>query len=228
MHTRGMLKDLWLHAAVLFSAFAVDLVALLSPSGSSIAIRVFLIVAQVGVALYRFYEFTQRPPPSSLEQLRETQPRLVASLDVVALGVLVAVDVLTLTSGGAPSVAVFLSALGGLLHYRLTLIAADARFAVVFHDEAKFHHLSRKASRLHWALVLLRVAGLVSTFLWSAIGIVVAVHDDALNVFSVVAFGVSALVYSLGVVFFWLSLRMPDDNVVVTTSSTGIPALFLQ
>ena len=91
--------DLWLHTAVLLLAFGVDVVGLVQRSEASVATQVAFVVAQGVLGVYRLLVFLRRPTPETYAELRESQGRLIATLDIFSLVVFAAVDVLTLSHG---------------------------------------------------------------------------------------------------------------------------------
>lgn len=223
----SIVLDLWVHTTVLFLALAVDVVSLVRTTHASLAAQVALIVAQGLLAVYRLDRFMKRPIPESYEELCESRSRLVATLDFVSLGVFVAVDV-TRISGGHRSVVVFLSALGGLLHFRVSQVSAEARMQITFHGHSG--PLSREQSRLHCSLVVLRVAGLVSTFLWSAVGIVSVMEDRQLLTTSVLFFGASIVVYGASTRVYQLYASDAEPKTVretVDRAKSMFPSMFL-
>ena len=223
----SIVLDLWVHTAVLFLALAVDVVGLVQKTHESLATQVALIVAQGLLAVYRLDRFMKQPAPESFDELSRTQSRLVATLDFVSLGVFVAVDV-TSIGGGHRNIVVFLSALGGLLHFRVSQVSAEARMRITFRGHPG--PLSHEQSRLHCSLVVLRVAGLVSTFLWSAVGIVSVMDDRPLLVTSVLFFGASIVVYGASTRVYQLYASDAEPKTVRATirlARTMLPSMFL-
>lgn len=223
----SIVLDLWVHTAVLSLALAVDIVSLVQRTHASLAARIALVVAQSLLALYRLDTFVKRPTPRSYDEIRESRSRLIATLDFVSLGVFVAVDVISIV-GGYRSIVVFLSALGGLLHFRVSQVSAEARMRITFHGHTG--PLSHEKSRLHCSLVVLRVAGLVSTFLWSAVGIVSVMDDRQLLVMSVVFFGASIVVYGGSTRVYQLYAGDAEPKTVretVNMARSMLPSMFL-
>ena len=123
---------------------------------------------------------------------------------------------------------VFLSALGGLLHYRVSQVNATARMRITFHGSLEHaEHLTHERSKLHCSLVVLRVAGLTSTFLWSAVGIVTAVGDRQLQVTSVVFFGASASVYAASARMYQLYADAAEPKTARELARSVLPAMIL-
>lgn len=187
----GLVGDLWIGVGVLLFSLAVDVAGLFERSGASVAAQVAFLVGSTLVGAFRLVLFFRSPTPETYEQLRESQARLLAGLDLASLLLFVSVDVLMMLQV-QPSLVVYLSSLGGVIAFRSSQVSAESRMRIAFHEDLEHPgHLTHQRSLLHGSLVAVRVTSLVSTFFWSGVGVVSVVADRALLVVSVVLFAAS-------------------------------------
>lgn len=222
----GLVGDLWIGVGVLLFSLAVDVVGLFERSGASVAAQVAFLVGSTLVGAFRLLLFFRSPTPETYEQLRDSQSRLLAGLDLASLLLFVGVDVLMMVQIERGLV-VYLSALGGVLALRSNQVASEARMQTTFHDDLEHPgHLSHQRSLLHGSLVAVRVTSLVSTFFWSGVGIVSVVAHRGLQVVSVVLFAAS--IGGLMVSTFVFQRQLKHTRHGKDTSADGmLPGVFL-
>jgi len=204
----GLVGDLSIGVGVLLFSLAVDVAGLFERSGASVAAQIAFLVGSTLVGTFRLVLFFRSPAPTTYQQLRESQARLLAGLDLASLFLSVAVDVLMMLQIGR-EVVVYLSALGGVLALRSNQVAAEARMSTVFHNDLENGgHLTHQRSLLHGSLIAVRVTSLVCTFFWSGVGIVsVVAADRSLQITSVVLFAASVAGLSASTLVFQRQLK---------------------
>jgi hypothetical protein len=220
----GLVGDLWFSVGVLLFSLAVDVAGLFERSGSSVAAQVAFLVGSTLVGAFRLVLFLRSPTPDSYQQLRESQSRLLAGLDLASLLLFIGVDVLMMLQIERGLV-VYLSALGGVLAFRSNQVSAEARMRITFHNDLEHPgHLSHQRSILNGSLVAVRVTSLVCVFFWSGVGIVSVVADRGLLVVSVVLFASSICGLIVSTFVFQRQMQHSTD-----TSADGLlPSVFLK
>ena len=222
----GLVSDLWVTIGVFLCSLAVDVAGLFERTGASVAAQVAFLVGSTLVGSFRLILFFRSPTPKTYEQLRESQSRLLAGLDLASLLLFISVDVLTMLQVESGLV-VYLSALGGVLAFRSNQVSAEARMRTTFHANLEHpEHLSHQRSLLHGSLVAVRVTSLVSTLFWSGVGIVSVVAHRGLLVVSVVLFAAS--IGGLMVSTFVFQRQLKHARHGKDTSADGmLPGVFL-
>lgn len=219
----SVLRDLYLECAILVAAFSIDLASLFVDSSASIPVQLTFIGIQVFVVLYRGGRFLCSTSGRTYEALRLNQDRLQCVLDIASLAVFVSIDIIQLhRKQDEPSITVFLSGLGGVLHYRLQQVEADVRYLKVFRHSSG--NVNKTESRVEGCLVLLRFLGLVNTFLWSGVELTYVVERRRLQVFATLAFGTIVFIYVAVVCIFHQNLKFRCNTM---TSSTNVPFISL-
>ena len=220
----SVLRDLYLECAILVAAFSIDLASLFVDSSASIPVQLTFIGIQVFVVLYRGGRFLCSTSGRTYEALRLNQDRLQCVLDIASLAVFVSIDIIQLhRKQDETSITVFLSGLGGVLHYRLQQVEADVRYIKVFrHSSGK---VNKTESRVEGCLVLLRFLGLVNTFLWSGVELTSVVERRRLQVFATLAFGTIVFLYVAVVCIFHQNLKFRCNTM---TSYTKVPFINLR
>jgi hypothetical protein len=222
----SVLRDLYLECAILVAAFSIDLASLFVDSSASIPVQLTFIGIQVFVVLYRGGRFLCSTSGRTYEALRLNQDRLQCVLDIASLAVFVSIDIIQLhRKQDETSITVFLSGLGGVLHYRLQQVEADVRYLKVFRHSSG--NVNKTESRVEGCLVLLRFLGLVNTFLWSGVELTYVVEKRRLQVFATLAFGTIVFIYVAVVCIFHQNLKFRCNTMTKMTSSTNVPFISL-